>query len=260
MANFITKSIAAGILLGTSGFATAATVSAGGIEWDTVAIGGTQGTTATFQFQQWFSDGTYGVGADGQDVITASSKEAFALGSGGFLTGVGVFTGFSDGRNAFSPTFCQNGPGQCELTIEFGGLQAVGVNDFDSSNAWLNVYYDDSPDFGFSTNANSHEDFADAQDGTLWAAFEFSTFDFDGNGFESGNSEAFLNIVGGLADVIDIFDTGTLNDIFFTASAQFNGDRYTNNSTGEITTVSTPATLGLFGLALFGLAAGLYLG
>jgi hypothetical protein len=255
MANFIKKSIVAGMLLGTSSLASAATVSAGGIEWDTIPIGGSQGTTASFQFQQWFSDGSYGVGADSQNVITATSKESVGLGSGGFLTGVGVFTGFSDGRNAFSPTFCQNGPGQCELTIEFGGLEAFGLNSFDFSDAWLNVYYDDTPDFGFSTNQNSHEDFADAHDGTLWASFEFSSFSFDGNGFESGNSEAYLNIVDGLADVIDIFDTGTLSDIFFTASAQFNSDDYTNNSTGEITTVSTPATLGLFGLALFGLGA-----
>ena len=101
----------------------------------------------------------------------------------------------------------------------------------------------------------SHEDFAEAQDGTLWASFEFSSFDFDGNGFESGSTDAYLNIVDGLTDVIDVFETGTLRDIFFTASAQFNGDQYTNNSTGEITTVSAPATLGLFGLALLGLGA-----
>ncbi|KHT49759.1 hypothetical protein RJ43_15955 [Alteromonas macleodii] len=253
MANLIRKSIVAGLLLGTSSMASAATLSAGGVEWDTVNIAGVQGTTASIQFQQWFSNGSYSTGVDGQDTITASSKEALALGAGGFLTGVGVFTGFSDGRNAFSPTFCVNGPGQCELTIAFGGLLAVGTNDFDASNAWLNVYYDDTPDFGFSTTSNSHEKYAEAQNGTLWASFDFSQFSFDGNGFASGSTEAFLNIVGGLADVIEVFDNGTLNDIFFTASAQFNGDRYTNNSTGEITSVSTPATLGLFGLALFGL-------
>ncbi len=255
MANLIKKSIVAGLLLGTSSMASAATTSAGGIEWDTIDIGGVQGTTASIQFQQWFSDGSYGLGTDGQETITSTSKESVGLGSGGFLTGVGVFTGFSDGRNAFSPTFCQNGPGQCELTIAFGGLLAIGTNEFDSSNAWLNVYYDDTPDFGFSTNANSHEDFAEAQDGTLWASFEFSSFDFDGNGFESGSTDAYLNIVDGLTDVIDVFETGTLRDIFFTASAQFNGDQYTNNSTGKTTTVSAPATLGLFGLALLGLGA-----
>ena len=63
MANLIKKSIVAGILLGTSSMASAATLNAGGIEWDTIDIGGVQGTAGTIQFQQWFSDGSYGVGS-----------------------------------------------------------------------------------------------------------------------------------------------------------------------------------------------------
>lgn len=253
MANLIRKSIVAGLLLGTSSMASAATLSAGGVEWDTIDINGVQGTAGTIQFQQWFSDGSYGVGSEGQATITETSNDGIALGAGGFLSGVGRIESLSDGRNFFDPTFCQNGPNTCELTVAFGGLLAVGTNDFDASNAWLNIYFDDTPDFGLSVNSTSYTKFAEAQDGNLWASFEFSSFEFDGNGFESGDVEAYLNVVGGNSDVMDIFDSGTLRDIFLTASAQFNNDVYTNGSTGEFTTVSTPATLGLFGLALFGL-------
>ena len=253
MANLIKKSIVAGILLGTSSMASAATLNAGGIEWDTIDIGGVQGTAGTIQFQQWFSDGSYGVGSDGQEIITETSNDALALGAGGFLTGIGKIESLSDGRNPIRPTFCLNGPDACELTLEFGGLLAVGTNEFDFSNAWLNIYYDDTPDFDYAISSTSYQRFAQAQDGDLWASFEFSSFVFDGNGFESGDSEIYLNIVGGTPDVVDIFDSGTLRDIFLTSSAQFNNDVYTNGSTGEFTTVSTPATLGLFGLALFGL-------
>jgi len=253
MANLIKKSIVAGILLGTSSMASAATLNAGGVEWDTIDIGGVPGTAGTIQFQQWFSDGSYGVGSDGQATITETSNDALALGAGGFLSGVGKIETLSDGRNPFAPSFCVGGSNACELTVAFGGLLAVGTNEFDFSNAWLNIYFDDTPDFGFAVSSTSYEDFAEAQDGDLWASFEFSAFNFDGNGFESGDVEAYINIVGGNPDVVDIFDSGTLRDIFLTSSAQFNQDVYTNGSTGEFTTVSTPATLGLFGLALFGL-------
>jgi len=255
MAKLIGKSIIAGVLLSAGSMASAATLSAGGVEWDTTAINGVQGTSGTIQFQQWFSDGTYDVGADGQVIITETSNDAIALGAGGFLTGVGVVNSLSDGRNFFNPSFCQSGPATCELTVAFGGLLAVGVNEFDASNAWLNIYFDDTPDFGISVGSSAYENFEEAQDGNLWASFEFSSFNFDGNGFQSGDVEAYLDIVGGDSDVMDIFDTGSVRDIFLTASSQFNNDVYTNGSTGEFTTVSTPATLGLFGLALFGLGA-----
>ena len=257
MAKLIGKSIIAGVLLSAGSMASAATLSAGGVEWDTTAINGVQGTSGTIQFQQWFSDGTYDVGADGQVIITETSNDAIALGAGGFLTGVGVVNSLSDGRNFFNPSFCQSGPATCELTVAFGGLLAVGVNEFDASNAWLNIYFDDTPDFGISVGSSAYENFEEAQDGNLWASFEFSSFNFDGNGFQSGDVEAYLDIVGGDSDVMDIFDTGSVRDIFLTASSQFNNDVYTNGSTGEFTTVSTPATLGLFGLALFGLGAAL---
>lgn len=198
------------------------------------------------------------MGADGQSIVTASSNSSVGVGPGGYLTGVGLFTGLSDGRGKDSPSFCADGDNTCELTIAFGGLLSLPDGSFDSSNGWLNVYFDDSPDFG-RRNSTSYERFDEAQDGDLWASFDISGFSyipFDvANPFDRGGSDVFLNIVDGNADVIDIFDNGSLRDIFFTASAQFRGDEYSNVGTGEITTVSTPATLGLFGLALFGLGA-----
>jgi len=256
MANFIKKSIVAGVLVSASSVVSAATLTAGGIEWDTVPINGAQGTTGTVDFQQWFSDGSYGVGADGQSTVTASSNGSVGVGPGGYLTGVGLFSGLSDGRGKDDPSFCVDGDDSCELTFAFGGLLSLPDGSFDSSNAWLNVYFDNSPDFG-RRNSLSYQKYGEAQDGDLWASFDitgFSYIPFDpANPFDRGGSDVFLNIVGGNSDVIDIFDNGSLLDIFFTASAQFRGAEYSAVGTGEISTVSTPATLGLFGLALFGL-------
>lgn len=52
----------------------------------------------------------------------------------------------------------------------------------------------------------------------LWVSFDFFLFEFDGNGFEFGDVEVYLNIVGGNSDVMDIFDGGMFCDIFLIVS------------------------------------------
>lgn len=256
--NKLNKLVLGAVVLGTSiSSATAGTVEAGGIQWDTVQIGGIPGFTAGFDFQQWFSNGDYGTGADGQSVVTASSATALPLGVGGVLTGVGTFTNFSEGRTEggmFSDSFCVDGNQACELTFSFGGLVATSQNTFDISNAWLNVYFDTPPNYGWAVTTTAYQDIARIQDGDLWASFEFDSFVFDGNGLQSGDAIAQLSIVGGMQSVIDVVDVNDgSSDIFFTAEGQFLGSNYSQAGNGSVSSVSAPSTIAFFGLSLLGL-------
>lgn len=237
----------------------AGTVQAGGIQWDTVQIGGIPGLTAGFDFQQWFSNGDYAVGSDGQQIVTNSSAGAIPLGVGGVLTGVGTFTNFSNGRTeggAFSSSFCVDGNEACELTFSFGGLVATSQTTFDFSGAWLNVYYQNPPNYGWTVTETAYQDIDRIQDGDLWASFVFDDFSFDGNGLQSGDAIAGLSIVGGMQSVIDALDINDgISDIFFTAEAQFLGSDYSLAGNGNVSSVSAPSTIALFGLSLLGLGA-----
>lgn len=234
----------------------AGTVQAGGIQWDEVSIGGIPGFTAGFDFQQWFSNGDYGIGSDGQNIITASSANAIPIGVGGFLTGVGTFTNFSNGRNEggmFSNSFCVDGAQACELTFSFGGLEVTSPTSFDFSDAWLNVYFQNPPNYGWTVNNSAYQDLSRIQDGDLWASFVFDRFEFDGD-LQSGSSVAALSVVDGMQSVLDAVDVndGT-SDIFFTAEAQFIGSDYSQAANGNLSSVSTPSTIAIFGLSILGL-------
>lgn len=237
-------------------------VSESGITWDTTEQGG---VAASVQFQQWYSNGDYGM-ANGVPVINSSSAQDVALGTGA-LTGIGKFTLFSDGR-AQGPfgfgggtTFCTSGPGACELTFAFGGLVPLSVTEFDFSNAWLNIYYDDmsldGTGFG-NVSSNSHSLYSEAQDGNLWASFSFDDFVFASlsGDFTDGEGYAELSVTGGAAfDTLNFSEGGP--DFQFVTASQFenNNNNYSTTGDGNITSVSAPSTIAFFGLALMGLGA-----
>lgn len=246
----------------------AETVSAGGIQWDTTDNNGNPGMTAQASFQQWFTTGAYGYDSvNDVFVITEDSNNGEAPGQG-VLTGLGVFTVFSSGRSNTIPSFCVDGFFECELTFEFGGLVPQDNGSFDFSNGWLNVYYDDSvspannvvtnPDdiFGGGAEEESYKRFSSTQNGDLWASFEFDFFDFTpddpADPFRVGFATAGLNVVGGIPEVVEAINFGgDLFDFFYSAETQINNNNYSVTATASITSVSSPATIGLMGLALF---------
>jgi hypothetical protein len=230
-------------------------ISAGGITWDQSTLANPY--IADVSFQQWFTNGAYGT-ANGVSTITAASSVSTAPGFGASLTGLGRFSAFSDGREQFwGNSFCTNGAATCELTFAFGGIVATGVNQWDLSNSWLNVYFDNNIDFG-TTNATAYQRYSQAQNGTLWASFEFATFNLTGSNLNEGFVSSYLNVIEGLGnqDAVDALNFGEKwYDLFYTASSQIGTNGYSTSSNGQVSQVPEPATLGVFALGLLGLGA-----
>lgn len=299
------KKVALAVALTLGSMNVSAVESAGGIQWDTLDFGTVDGLSASFSFQQWFTAGTYGTEThDGFDVstITAASSSALdpreeevapgifasevgiALEAGTLvnLTGIGKFTAFSDGREqSEAPSFCVTGASTCELTFAFGGFQVIADGVFDSSSAWLNVYYEQTGSivnatlpsgdvievvapisgatkFG-SVGSDAYSKYEAAQDGELWGSFSFDSFPFTGSLVAGSVLGAGVSIVGGNDDVVNALDTNDfLSDFVYTSSVQFSetaASSYSTVATGELTTaVSAPTTVGIFGISLFGLA------
>ena len=264
--------------------ANAAVISAGGIQWDDTNIG-PGGVSAQVNFQQWFavagSATTTDAGTDGNagtaDDYERISSDAAVVGAvGRELVGVGEFYSFNDGREPNNaPSFCVTP--NCELTFAFGGLEVLtlgvvgGINaTFDTTNAWFNIYYDETPDFDgpsasdTTLGSTAHQKYLEAQDGVLWGAFNFDSFLLDGTVI-GGESEGLLSVrdvVGlGLDDVKAAWDFNSLfgSDIGLTAGATFQpGNLRTIDGNGQTigTPIPEPSTIALFGLGLLGLAAG----
>ncbi len=255
MNKFITTLSAAAFALASLS-ATADTISVGGVTWDSVDNDG--GLTASFNFQQWFSTSLPGFGSEGQ--FTLADDLAVPVGAGA-LAGLGEFYNFSNGRGptaVFDPNFCTS----CELTFAFGGLLPTPPNGgeiaFDTTNSWLNIYFDETPDFANFTNLpdTAHSEFVEAQNGTLWASFVFDSFVLDGS-ILGGFVEAELSVVGGLADVVEALNFhDDIADIAFTSSAIFGNDElYSDEGNGQISNnIPEPTTLAILGLGLLGLA------
>ena len=241
------KTVFGAVALMSAASVNAATVNVGGIEWDTFPSGGNQSYSVNVDFQQWFTAGDYT-----NDQIDLDSVVAAAPTPGMNLTGVGVVTSFSIGRT--DDEFCAVEP--CELTFSFGGLELQADGSFDTSSSWLNLYYDNSPDFDFDSSAgtNMYTDFADAQDGDLWLSLVFDSFTVTqlGNiGFGFGG----LSVVGGIQEVVDFVDHQVgLSDVQLNSSAFGGSNCYSNSANGQIQPVSAPSTLAFFGLTLVGLS------
>lgn len=248
------KAVGALSLAALSFSAVSSTIDAGGITWD--ASTPANPYIADVSFQQWFTDGAYGT-AGGVSTITADSAASTAPAFGASLSGVGRFSQFNDGRDQLFGTFCSNGFGTCELTFAFGGLVAVGQNQWDLSNSWLNVYVDDSMDFG-PANSTAYQRYNEAQNGDLWASFTFDTFDLDSDNLNAGFVDSYLSIVEGVGnpDVVEAlnFHDGWY-DIFYTASSQIGSSGYSISSNGQVSQVPEPTTLAVFALGLIGLGA-----
>ncbi|WP_338518242.1 hypothetical protein [Alteromonas gracilis] len=254
--------------MGALNTVSADTVSAGGIEWDTTDNNGNAGMSAQVSYQQWFTTGAYGYDAlNDVFVINEDSNNGVTPGQG-VLTGLGVFTVFSNGRSNTIPSFCADGFFSCELTFEFGGLVPQPNGTFDFSSGWLNVYFDNTVSltnnvvtnptdiFGAGADEDSYERFSSTQNGDLWASFDFDFFDFipddPADPFRAGFASAGLNVVGGIPEVVEAINFGDdLFDFFFTSETQINNQNYSQTATASITSVSSPATIGLMGLALF---------
>lgn len=232
----------------------AGTINAGGIEWDTYNQNGLPFWDAGVTFQQWYTTGTY-ANNGGVMQLDADSVVSSAIVPGAMLSGIGKFTAFSDGREQNSvPSFCAAGAGTCELTFTFGGLTFNGTNVLNANNSWLNIYFDDSPDLG-GINNNEFSQYANAQNGTLWASMKFDDFEIYAGDATAGFADGYLSVVDGLADVLAALDNnGGSSDIFFTSSSQINPNTgYSASSNGQVTPVSAPSTVALFGLSLLGL-------
>lgn len=235
----------------------AETVSAGGIEWDTFLQNGNKAMSASIGFQQWFTN----VHTTGEFLGGSSVTNAVAPSIGAELVGVGLFNGFSLGRNLFDPDFCAVGTSaNCELTFAFGGLVATSLTTFDFSNAWMNVYFDDTPDFFRGTDRpDTWTRAAEAQNGKLWASFKWDDIFFlAGSDINGGFTSASISVEGSdLPGVVDALDYGQgqpdfqlLNNAIF-----FPGNTRSTGGTGNIQSVPAPSTIALFGLALLGMCA-----
>jgi hypothetical protein len=256
--------------------ASAAVISAGGISWDDTNIG-PGGVSAQVNFQQWFAAPGTATTTDTNSTLTTdddyqriTSDSAVTGVLGSELVGIGEFYSFNDGRDPAA--FCDSG--SCELTFAFGGLTVLSLASpgvsatFDSSNAWFNIYIDESPNFDSlgvadtTLASTAHTKFAEAQDGNLWAALGFDAFILDGT-LIGGESEAVLsvrNIAGlGLDEAKAAWNYNNLfgSDVGFTAGATFlPNNLYTLDGNGQVIGVPEPSTIALFGLGLLGLAAG----
>ena len=256
--NNFKKIIAASAIALTTTVVSAGEVSVGGVTWDSTSQN--NGVSAAFGYQQWNSTAAYGTGSEGQQTLI-SGVAVDPVTGGGQLVGVGEFTGFFEDRGVgagFNPNVCPS----CELTFAFGGLvvESTANNQvvYNTDNAWLNIYFDNTPNFGNGTltRDTAYNEVADAQDGTLWASFGFDSFVVNGT-LLGGVAQIELSVVDGLADVVAALDYNqNISDIQMTNTSSFaNGSLYSVQSNGQLANkIPEPTTLAIFGLALFGLA------
>lgn len=266
MNKFIIVGTIAGTMALSSFVASAAVVSVGGISWDDDTTGsGLGGITAQANFQQWFIDPSLTATgmSGGVDVLNAVvSAGAVAGVFGSELVGVGEFYSFADGR---SPSgFCDTGV--CELTFSFGGLVVDGVNTFNSSSAWFNIYIDETPDFPVNgpnetvLSSTSYTKYEEAQNGTLWASLAFDSFILDGT-LIGGETEFTMSVVTGKAlaavETALNYNSPIYSDIAFTAGATFvSNDLHTLDGNGQLLNIRVPepTSLAILGLGLLGFA------
>ena len=249
------KSALAVAALALSCNSSAEVVSAGGIEWDTFLQNGNEAMSAGIEFQQWFTS----TPTSGEYLGLGSANDPVQPAVGAELVGVGLFNGFSLGRNLLDPDFCATGTSaNCELTFAFGGLIATSLTSFDFSNAWLNVYFDDTPDFFRGVSAvDASSRYVEAQNGQLWASFKWDDIFFlAGGNLNGGVTSASLSVTGSdLPGVVDALDYGQGQPDFDLLSQAlfFPGNVRSTGGSGAIQSVSAPSTVAFFGLTLIGL-------
>lgn len=242
--------------------ANASNISVGGVTWDPDWMdGGEQDFSMRYDFTQWFSNTnaannntanmqTSYTNAIGINTVLASLNGS-ATGTNYFLSGVGE-TYSMNGNNSFC--------GGCELTLAFGGLELNNNNTFNISNAWINLYVDNSADYLHPTS--NVAEVASAMDGDLWISASILSFDLIGGSVDNGLASVQLQVTGGLA--ANYFLNSSLAGYALqSGSAFFNtasNAKYSSGGNGQVysdttsITVPEPANLFLFSLGLLGLA------
>lgn len=240
----------------------ASDVNVGGVVWDPDYNAGIESDfIGRFDFTQWFSTiaDTKGSADSFGSAMTIADVTSTVAGLGGaadltgiFLSGVGEFKELNGYEAIISSLtggqFCPS----CELTFAFGGLELRGNNTFDITNAWAQIYVDNTPDFDVPPGTPGNPA-SNAVDGLLWLDLSFTDIVFNsfGSGVSSGFVDASLQIVGGLA--AGNFNPGTLD---YNGSAFNNrsgpGTRYSTGGNGSLTgnSIPEPHTLAIMGLGL----------
>lgn len=255
---FVTTLVGAAALAISSFSVNAAPMTAGGVVWDEFGNEGIAGSTS---FQQWFSTDPF----NGNQI---NNNNAVAPGLGSYLTGIGAITNLFNGRNYAELLPFFQGSGYCEtgtdciLTFAFGGLKADSFVPglgfiFDTSAAWLNIYFQSPISISGISEDDFHTKFADAQQGTLWASFEFDAALLRGtllSGLDGGTFEALLSVTGGTAAEALDKNTG-MPDFYLLGSAFIDDSLYSRNGNGQFNSIPEPTSIALLGLGLLGLVS-----
>jgi len=269
--NIVKKMVGVSALALASMSANAGVISVGGISWDPSSV---IDFSSGFTFNQFYSS----VGSTGEEITAAQFANQVAPASaaalnGAELVGTGSFFEINENGNTgvmpYIGPFCTGGTNTCELTFSFGGLifqDTGGLGTFDTSNSWLNIYVDYTPDFNGTTGTS---DYADAQNGSLWLSLGFDAFaiNFGGLGV-GGGSEGFLSVdtvddgggdkFGGAAE--NNFDTDSIMpsgaDFILNASVlrQLPDGTFRGNGNAIGESIPEPTSIVIFGLGLLGLA------
>lgn len=224
-----TKYLVAGAFAACSAYASADTVTVGGVTWDPESA---DDFTASFDFVQDFRNG---------------GQELFGYGE------------------IYEINFLDNFCSGCELTFELSGFMIDGAGGFQDGMGTINVYRDYADNYDFSV-ASERFNSTTATDGDLWIQFVAQNVNFQSTSADPSNPylSGFLSVEWILGDdtalAFEQFNTGTQiggSDAYSTGSATFG--RIANGAIGNgnlyADTVSAPSTVAIFGLSLLGLGA-----